>query len=79
MLDHLALGFGEKAQAPPVTQQTGCGTDREGSRIKKRIKQALPAAQLLDPALGPCQVLGFLPRRPFERLSCRRVPRRYRT
>ena len=61
MLAHLVFGGGDEAQADPVADQPGGGTDAEGQAVEDRIEDAGTAAQLADALLAPGQVVDLLP------------------
>ena len=48
MLDHLALGFRDEAEAGAVARESGQRADRERAGVPQRIEQAGPAAQFVD-------------------------------
>ena len=60
MFDHLALGLRDKAEAGPISRQSRERTDSERSRIPERIQHTGAAAQFLDPAGAPGEMVGFL-------------------
>src|SRR5262245_13358442 len=75
MRHDLVLRFGEEAEIPAVSEQARQRAQREGACVPNRVEQALAPAQLRDALLGPCEMLGFLLRRPLERRFRLRVTR----
>ena len=49
----LTFGFGEKTEAPRITEFAGQRTDGQRTQIPQRVEQALAIAEFVQSALGP--------------------------